>query len=102
MGARIAALGAPAILAPVAVFYVYSAAADAEPYDAATIAMFAAALGTAAALAATGPFLRARERRIGFLVTAAVLAAALGVISTVSIGPPLVPAVVLLLYAAFS
>lgn len=102
MASRIAALGAAAILAAVAVFYVYAAAADDEPDDAATIALFAIALATAAALAATGPFLRVRERRIGFLVTGAVLAAALGVVSTFSIGPLLVPAVLLLLYAAFS
>jgi peptidoglycan/LPS O-acetylase OafA/YrhL len=102
MAQRIAGLGAAAILAAVAAFVLYAAAVDDDEDDGGNVAVFVIALGTAAALGAVGPFLRRRERRIGVIVTAAVLAAVLGAVTTFSVGPLLVPAVLLLLYAAFS
>ena len=102
MAARIAALGAAAIIAAVGVLYLYSVAADDEPDDGGGVAVFALALAIAFALAAVGGFLGDRHRRFGFLGTAAALAAVIAVVSGFSVGPLLVPAVLMLLYAAFS
>jgi hypothetical protein len=101
MAARIAALGAAAIIAAVGVLHVYATLADDES-DGGNASVFAVGLAAAAALAVAAPFLGTRERRFGFLATAAALTTVLAVVSGFSVGPLLVPAVLLLLYAAFA
>jgi hypothetical protein len=102
MAARIAALGAAVIVAAVAALHLYGTFDDDEPGGAANAVVYAVALGTAAALAAAAPFVRGRERRFGFLATATVLVTALAIFAAASVGPLLVPAVLLLGYAAFA
>ncbi|MDQ3778220.1 MAG: hypothetical protein M3310_05055 [Actinomycetota bacterium] len=101
MAARIAAFAAAAIVAAVAALYLYAVRADGDADDAGSVAVFALALAASATLAGIAPFVRSGHRRFGFLATAAVLTAVLAVVSGFSVGPLLVPAVLLLVYAAF-
>jgi hypothetical protein len=102
MAARIAALGAAALIAAVDALYLYVINQEEGPNDAATVTTFALALATAALLAVAGAFVRDRASRGGLLGTSAALVTVLAVLSGFSVGPLLVPAVVMLLYSMFT
>ncbi|MBA2361765.1 MAG: hypothetical protein H0V79_12690 [Actinobacteria bacterium] len=102
MGARIACLGAAAVIAAVDVLHLYVELRKDESDAAGGASVFALALATAAGLTVAGAFVHERPRRFGFLGTAVTLTLVLAVVSGFSVGPLLVPAVVMLLYGMFS
>ena len=98
MAPRIAALAGAAVVAAVAGVYVYGNLDG----DASIVISAALALATTAGLAVAGAFAADRTRRTGLLGTAAAFALAIAVVAAASVGPLLVPAVVLLVYSMFS
>jgi len=98
MAPRIAALAAAAIVAAVAVVYLYASSDD----EASIRVSAGLAFATTAGLSVAGAFATERTRRAGMLGTGAAFALAIAVVAAASVGPLLVPAVVLLVYAMLS
>ena len=93
MAARTAALAAAVLVAALDVVYLVAR----HHGDAADVAVVSTALGVAAVLAAAAPFVR---RRIAFLGASFAIVLVVALLTGLTIGPLLVPPLVLLLYAA--
>jgi hypothetical protein len=93
MAARTAALAAAVLIAAVDVVYVVAR----QHGETADVAVLATALAVAAALAAAAPFTRRRSAFLGASFAIVLVVAAL---TGLTIGPLLVPPLLLLLYAA--
>jgi hypothetical protein len=93
MAARTAALAAALLIAAVDVVYVVAR----HHGETADVAVLATALAVAAVLAAAAPFMRSRSAFLGASFAIVLVVAAL---TGLTIGPLLVPPLLLLLYAA--
>jgi hypothetical protein len=95
MAARAAAVTAAGLIAAVDAVYLFAS----DHGEAVDVAVLAPALALAALLAAIGPFTRKRRDLLGASCAVVVVVA---VLTGSSIGPLLVPPVLLLAYAALS
>ena len=93
MAARTAALAAAVLVAALDLVYLFAR----HHGDAADVAVVSTALGVAAVLAAAAPFVR---RRTAFLGASFAIVLVVAALTGLTIGPLLVPPLVLLLYAA--
>jgi hypothetical protein len=93
MAARTAALAAAVLIAAIDLVYLVAR----HHGETADVAVLSTALGVAAVLAATAPFVR---RRTALLGASFAIVLVVAVLTGLTIGPLLVPPLLLLLYAA--
>ena len=102
MASRVAALVAAAIVAAVDVLYLYVIFGEDEGNEAAIVTFVAASLALAALLAAGGALTNRRDRRGGLLGAAFVFTLVITIVGGLSIGPLLIPALLLIAFAALN